>query len=78
MELNKIEALVKEAFEPDHIQVSGDGYHHEISLVSDKFEGKSQVQRQQMVYSVLMEHIQSGELHALSIKAATPQEHQDK
>ena len=54
--------------------VSGDGYHYEAVVVGACFEGKSMVQQQKMVYSVLNEHITSGAIHALTIKTYTPEQ----
>lgn len=57
----------------EHLLVSGDGTHFEALVVSDEFAGKNRVQRHQMVYRTLGERMR-GEIHALSIKAYTPQE----
>ena len=46
----------------------------EAIVVSEAFAGLSPVKKQQMVYAPLNEHITSGELHALTIKAYTPAE----
>jgi acid stress-induced BolA-like protein IbaG/YrbA len=43
-------------------------------VVSDQFEGKRAVARQQMVYATLQDDIASGELHAISLKTFTPAE----
>ena len=37
----------------EHLQVMGDGQHFEAVIVSAAFEGKSRVQRHQLVYSAL-------------------------
>lgn len=58
----------------NRVRVTGDGYHFEIELVSDVFEAKSKVARQQWVYSHLRDVIASGELHAISIKTYTHSE----
>lgn len=43
-------------------------------MVSPDFEGLSPVKKQQMVYGTVTDRITSGELHALTIKAYTPDE----
>jgi acid stress-induced BolA-like protein IbaG/YrbA len=43
-------------------------------LVSEAFSGLSRVKRQQLVYSFLNEKINSGEIHAVSMKCLTPEE----
>lgn len=56
-----------------HLAVTGDGVHFEAVVVSDEFVGKNRVQRHQRVYQALGERMRE-EIHALSIKAYTPQE----
>lgn len=51
------------------------GGHFSAFIVSAAFEGKSPVQRHQLVYRVLGEMLRA-EIHALSIKALTPSEYQ--
>ena len=50
------------------------GGHFSALIVSAAFEGKSPVQRHQLVYSVLGDLLQT-EIHAISIKAYTPTEY---
>ena len=49
------------------------GGHFRVNIVSDSFNGKSLVERHRMVYASLNEAMQH-DIHALSIKAATPEE----
>lgn len=58
--------------------VTGDGSKFEAVVISDAFEGESTIKRHKMVYAVLNEHITSGAIHALTIKAHTAQEWADK
>ena len=58
----------------DVVQVQGDGYHYQLTLVSDLFLGKSTVARQQWVYAQLKDDITSGRLHALSMRTLTKEE----
>jgi len=53
---------------------SKDGRHFNATVVSEEFTGKSRVQQQRLVYSVLGEAITNGGIHALSLKTFTPQE----
>lgn len=57
-----------------HVQVKGDGYHYELTIVSDAFIGKSKVSRQQWVYACLKEYITSGQLHAINMTTWTKDE----
>jgi len=58
----------------EYVNVSGDGYHYHLTIVTDAFAGKSKVARQQWVYALLKEHITAGQLHALSMKTWTKDE----
>lgn len=49
--------------------------HLNLTIVSQKFEGLSSVQRQRFIYKILDSFFKEGYLHALSIKAFTPHEH---
>ncbi len=62
----------------DHAQVEGDGYHYELTIVSDAFLGLSRVARQQWVYARLHEYIVSGQLHAINMKTWTKTEWEKK
>jgi acid stress-induced BolA-like protein IbaG/YrbA len=56
-----------------HVEVLGDGQHFQALVVSDGFEGKSRVQRHQLVYAALGERMRE-EIHALSMRTLTPGE----
>jgi acid stress-induced BolA-like protein IbaG/YrbA len=58
----------------EYAQVTGDGYHYQLTIVSDVFTGKSKVARQQWVYAQLKDDITTGSLHALSMKTWTKKE----
>ncbi|CAG0931435.1 MAG: Acid stress protein IbaG [Rhodocyclaceae bacterium] len=57
-----------------HLAVDGDGAHFEALIVSSAFEGLSRIQRQQAVYKALGGRMESGEIHALSMRTLTPTE----
>ena len=54
--------------------VSGGEGKYEAIVISDSFDNLSMVKEHQMVYATVKTQIASGELHALSIKAFTPEE----
>ncbi|WP_413736865.1 BolA family iron metabolism protein IbaG [Sodalis sp. RH21] len=54
--------------------VTGDGSHFQVIVVSERFDGMSRIKKQQAVYAPLMEYISDNRIHALSIKAYTPDE----
>jgi len=76
MEIDAIKAKIEAAIEGSEATVKGDGSHFDAIVVSEAFAGKSPVQKQKMVYAPLNDLITSGELHALTIKAYTPEEWQ--
>jgi len=58
-----------------HVEVIGDGQHFQALVVSAAFEGKSRVQRHQLVYAALGERMRE-EIHALSMRTLSPEEWQ--
>ncbi|HET9843958.1 MAG TPA: BolA/IbaG family iron-sulfur metabolism protein [Gammaproteobacteria bacterium] len=74
MDPNTLKSLIKKAIPDAEIFVEGDGYHYQTTVISDVFKDKSLVERQKLVYKAVSEHIQSGELHALTIKTKTTHE----
>ena len=57
----------------EHVEVIGDGQHFQALVVAPVFEGKSRVQRHQLVYAALGGRMRE-EIHALSMQTLTPQE----
>jgi acid stress-induced BolA-like protein IbaG/YrbA len=51
---------------------TGTGDHFEVRVVAAAFEGKSQVQRHQMVYAALGSAVDGHTIHALALKTLTP------
>lgn len=58
----------------EYVDVEGDGYHYELTIVSDAFQGKRKVARQQWIYGHLKDFITSGTLHAVSMTTWTKEE----
>jgi acid stress-induced BolA-like protein IbaG/YrbA len=54
------------------VTVQVDGNRALIEVTSDHFEGMSRVQKQQAVYACIQQYIADGSLHAVTIKAETP------
>lgn len=55
-----------------HAGAAGGGGHYLLSIESLQFVGKTTMARHRMIYSALGEMMQQ-EIHALNIKAITPQ-----
>jgi len=74
MEPQNVQALIESGLPGAQVQVTGDGRHFEAVVVSEAFAGKSLLQKHRMVMATVNDRIASDELHALSIKAFTPEE----
>lgn len=74
MQTETLTTLLQNALPCEHLSVAGDGHHFEALIVSPVFIGKTRVQRQQIVNTVLRQHFDSGVLHALSMQTQTPEE----
>ena len=70
--------LVEQSIDNSKVEITGDGSKFEARVISDSFAGVSTIKRHKMVYAVLDEHIKSGAIHALTIKAFTPDEWAEK
>ena len=73
MESNIRERLERE-FEHAKIELHVEGNRASIRVISEVFDGVPRVKRQQRVYGCLTDFIQSGELHAVTIEAKSPEE----
>lgn len=74
MEVSAVKSLIEQGMSGARVEVSGDGRHFEAEIVSAAFEGKSLIERHRMVMATVHDQIASDELHALSIKAYTPEQ----
>lgn len=85
MTANTIRQKLEAALKPDLIEIidhsaahaghagNKGGGHYNVTLVSEQFEGKSLVQRHQLIYQILGDMMKD-EIHALGINALTPSE----
>jgi len=69
-----VRRYIEQGLPCDVLEVDGDGRHFQALIVSAAFEGKSRVQRHQLVYAALGERMRE-EVHALSMKTLTPAEY---
>lgn len=69
-----IEKYISDGMNCEHVEVDGDGRHFQAVIVSNEFEGKRPIQRHQLVYAALGDRMRE-EIHALSMKTLTPEEH---
>jgi acid stress-induced BolA-like protein IbaG/YrbA len=61
---------IESGFDGAQVTVEGDGHHFEATIVASEFEGKSRIQRHQLVYAALGDKMKA-EVHALSMKTLT-------
>jgi len=74
MRMDYFSELVEKAIPDSKADITGDGSKFDAHVVSSAFAEKTKINRHKMVYAVLNEHIASGAIHALTIKAFTPEE----
>lgn len=60
----------------DVIDLTGTDDHLEARVVSPAFAGKSSLERHRMVYAPLRDWIEDDTIHALSVRAWTPEQHE--
>ena len=71
-----IEAMIRAALPDATVEITdlaGDGNHYQARVVSAAFRGLPRVRQHQMVYAALGGRM-GGELHALALNTAAPQE----
>ncbi len=76
MEAAHIERLIKDSIPDARVTIEdlrGDGDHYAAMVVSEAFKGKTRVQQHQMVYQALQGRM-GGELHALALQTAVPED----
>ena len=74
MEPDAVKQIIEAGMTGSEATVSADGGKYTAIVVSDEFEGKTLLAKQKMVYATVNEHITSGAIHALTIKAYTKSE----
>lgn len=78
MTTDELQRRVEAELTGAQIEVTTDGYYFNIVAVSDLFDGKRPVQRQQLVYAGINDLIADGSLHAVNIQTYTPEEFSGK
>jgi acid stress-induced BolA-like protein IbaG/YrbA len=76
MNADEIKLILEQQLNGCDIKVDVDGSHVNIVVVGDIFQGVRPVQRQQLVYAALREHIASGAIHAVNMKTYSADEWQ--
>ena len=76
MQTKTIATLIQAGLPDAEVTIDGDGTHFNALVISNRFQGLSRLQRQQRVNDTVKAQLLDGSLHALSIKACTPDEWQ--
>lgn len=74
MQPEEVKQLIEKGLPDSEVYVEGDGAHFTALVVSPSFEGKSRIEKQQLVYDTVRTQLMDGSLHALSVKALTKHE----
>ena len=74
MKTTQIKRLIETGIPGAHVEVSGGDGKYETTVISERFKNMSAVKRHQTIYATVAGHIASGALHALTIRAYTPDE----
>ncbi len=74
MEMSEVHSLVEGVLPECRISVEGEGCNFSITVISPAFAGLTTVQRHQKVLGALQQSLATGALHAISVKAYTPEE----
>ena len=75
MHAENIKNLIESGLQNATVIVSGeDGRHFSAIVITPEFADKNRIQKQQLVYKTLGNHIADGTIHAISLKTFTPQE----
>lgn len=70
----QIEIIDNSTAHAGHIGAQSGGGHYHVTIVSDAFEGKTLVQRHQLIYKALGDMMKQ-QIHALGINAMSPSEY---
>ncbi|OED41094.1 cell division protein BolA [Endozoicomonas sp. (ex Bugula neritina AB1)] len=71
MQADAVKVLLEEKISGAEVLVEGEGCDFRVTIISDEFQGKMPVKRQQMVYAHLNPLIASGEIHAVTMVTKT-------
>jgi monothiol glutaredoxin len=74
----EVEQLVRQGIPDARVKMAGEGCDLSITVISSQFCDLALVKKQQLVMATLKEPLASGKLHAVSVKAYTPDEWLDR
>jgi len=72
----QVKQIIEQQIEGSEVIPSGEGCSFQVTVIGEAFAGLSPVKKQQLVYACLNDQIADGTIHALGIKAYTPDQWQ--
>lgn len=74
MNAQDIQRRIEAAIPGSHASVEGGDAHFSAVIIAEGFEGKSRIERHQMIYALFRDEMESQAIHALALKTSTPVE----
>ena len=74
METDEVINLILRFIPDAEIHLQGEDCNFSVDVISESFLGVNKLNRQKKVLSSIKEQLASGEIHAMSVKAHTPEE----
>lgn len=78
MQPEELKRMIEVGLPGSTARVTGDGSHFDATVISERFVGKTPVQKHQLVFSTLGDNIRRGVIHALNIRAYSPEEWENR
>jgi acid stress-induced BolA-like protein IbaG/YrbA len=76
MQASEVKQLVEQQLEGCEVITNGEGCDFQVTVIGELFKGLTPVKKQQLVYGCLTDQIANGTIHALTIRAYTPEQWQ--
>jgi stress-induced morphogen len=79
MNPNQLKARLESLSPSTQVEVAdltGTEDHYQAVVISPAFEGKIMIEQHRMVFKLVQAEVDSGEVHALTLKTFTPEQYQ--
>ncbi len=70
----RLEGL-SQATQVEVVDMTGTEDHYQALIISPAFEGKMMIEQHRMVFKLVQSEVDSGEVHALTLKTYTPEQY---
>jgi len=71
---DEIQRRIEASIPGARASVEGGDAHFSAVVIAEGFEGRTRIERHQMIYALFREEMASQAIHALALKTPTPQE----